>query len=135
MVIDSGSTLTHLASRFYKKVEALVREAIGIEAVKNPPDPYSLCFQHHDFTSLMKHKLSTFVVHFKDADVSLNPDHNLFVQNLLLQKPNQSLFCFAMVPIEGKISVYGDVAQINFEVEYDLEARKVSFAPRDCANH
>ncbi|KAF7834788.1 aspartic proteinase CDR1-like [Senna tora] len=133
IVIDSGSTLTYLTSGFYKKVEALVREAIGIKPIKNPPKPYTLCFAHGHFASLIKKNLNHFMFHFKGADVYMKPDQNLFVQNLLFRNmPN--LFCFAMVPIDRELSIYGDMAQINFQVEYDLKARKLSFSPTDCTN-
>ncbi|XP_057251829.1 aspartic proteinase CDR1 [Beta vulgaris subsp. vulgaris] len=42
--------------------------------------------------------------------------------------------CLAMVATNDT-NIFGNIAQVNFEVGYDLQAKQVSFAPADCTNH
>ena len=125
IVIDSGTTLTYLSSDLYEQVEALVKQAIGHdEAIVQDPslNPFKLCYTNVESIN----NFPNFVVHFTGADLTLNP------QNFFLLVDND-VICFAIVPAdENGPSIYGNVAQFNFEVEYDLDGGKVSFAPANC---
>ncbi|MCH90764.1 aspartic proteinase CDR1-like, partial [Trifolium medium] len=63
------------------------------------------------------------------ANLSLEP------KNMLLLYEN-NLVCLAVVPsnIQG-ISILGNVAQVDFQVEYDLQGKKLSFVPSNCAKN
>jgi len=124
-VIDSGTTFTFLPTSFYNDVEALVEAAVGVEATPNPPKDFNLCFAYDSIAPGNSNDFD-FVVHFENADLSLNPQ-NIFVRV-------DDFLCFAVFPTNG-VPFYGNVAQIDFQVEYDLEERKVSFAPADCTQH
>jgi len=39
-----------------------------------------------------------------------------------------------IVPTEDNF-IFGNIAQVNFEIGYDLQAKTVSFAPTDCTNY
>ncbi|RDX81401.1 Aspartic proteinase CDR1, partial [Mucuna pruriens] len=109
IIIDSGTTLTILEQTLYKEFVTLVKEAIGVEAEQNPPRPFNFCFRYKD-----------------GANVPLSPQNLLF--NL-----GTNLHCLAIVPTsQSGLSIFGNVAQIDFQVEYDLQGKKVSFAPTDC---
>ncbi|KAF7834779.1 aspartic proteinase CDR1-like [Senna tora] len=130
IVIDSGTTFTFLPSKFYYNVEALVKEVIKVEASLNPPKPFKLCYsKESNAPKIIKNDdFQEFVVHFKDgASLSLNAEDNVFVSE-------DDVICFAMAPTRG-IPFYGNVAQVNFQVGYDLNAAQVSFAPADCTTH
>ncbi|KAK4253517.1 hypothetical protein QN277_010179 [Acacia crassicarpa] len=129
-IIDSGGTWFFMEPRFYTKVEALIKESIGVEEVKNASDLFKLCYSNKHDESIIN-KFPDLVVHFKGgADLHLKSDPNLLF-------PQDDLICLAIIPQEddgsGILFDYGNVLQVNFQVEYDLEAKKISFAPATCS--
>ncbi|KAK7401627.1 hypothetical protein VNO78_13249 [Psophocarpus tetragonolobus] len=121
IIIDSGTTLTFLEPSFHNKFVSLVKEALGVEEEPNPPSPFNFCFRYKEGMNL-----TNIVFEFKGAKVALSP------KNLFLQL-DTNLLCLAIVPTNQPVSIFGNVAQIDFQVEYDLEGKKVSFAPTDCS--
>ncbi|KAF3661072.1 hypothetical protein T459_03821 [Capsicum annuum] len=67
------------------------------------------------------------VAHFTNADVELSPA-NVFTQL------DEGLICLTMVPDEA-MAIFGNLAQANFLIGYDLVAKQVSFLPKDCTKH
>jgi len=120
IIIDSGTTLTYLEQNFYNDLVASLKGDIGVEEVKNRPSPFTFCFTFGDIT-----KFPNFVFHFTGADVTLKP------QNLVLYFGNNS-YCLLVVPTND-LSIFGNRAQFNFLVGYDLKGKTVSFAPTDCS--
>ncbi|XAR57635.1 Nepenthesin [Bertholletia excelsa] len=123
IIIDSGTTLTLLESSFYDELETAVKEKIQLAPVDDPRGSYSLCYDRSSFENIPE---VTLVFHFRGADVELKK-LNLF------RAISSDLSCFTMVPTNGGKSIYGNWAQINFQVEYDLAGKQVSFAPADCS--
>ncbi|XP_054813522.1 aspartic proteinase CDR1-like [Prosopis cineraria] len=122
--IDSGTTLTMLPPSFYDQVEALVKQAIGADQFIVQNNQFKLCYTNAN--SIQNYP--NFEVHFTGANLSLK------TQNFFLFI-NDDVMCFAMLPTDSNgISIYGNVAQIYFEVEHNLDQKKISFAPVDCAN-
>ncbi|XP_054813520.1 aspartic proteinase CDR1-like [Prosopis cineraria] len=123
IVIDSGTTLTMLPSSFYDQVEALVKQAIGSDQFIEQINPFKLCYTNANSIK----NFPNFEVHFTGSNLSLKP------QNFFLF--GDDIMCFAILPTDSNgMSIYGNVAQVDFEVEYDLGKKKVSFAPAGCAN-
>ncbi|XP_028752468.1 aspartic proteinase CDR1-like [Neltuma alba] len=118
--IDSGTTLTMLPSSFYEQIEALVKQAIGANQFIVQNNHYKLCYRNANSIQ----NFPNFEVHFTGANLSLKP------QNFFRRIYND-VICFAMLPTDG-MPIYGNMAQINFEVEHDLDQKKLSFAPGDC---
>ncbi|XAR57629.1 Nepenthesin [Bertholletia excelsa] len=125
IIIDSGTTLTLLETSFYNELEAAVKEKIQLAQVEDPRGSYSLCYDRSSFDNIPE---ITVVFHFRGADVELKK-LNLF------RTISSDLSCLTMIPTDGGISIYGNWAQINFQVEYDLAGKKVSFAPADCTQY
>ena len=65
-------------------------------------------------------------MHFTGADVRLSP-LNAFV------KVSEDMVCMSMIPTT-EVAIYGNFAQMDFLVGYDLETRTVSFQRMDCTN-
>ncbi|BFG21302.1 hypothetical protein CerSpe_075760 [Prunus speciosa] len=63
-------------------------------------------------------------VHFHGVDVKLE-SRNTFLRH------NEEIVCFAFAP-DGYYGTYGNLAQMNFLVGYDLQKHTVSFKPTDC---
>ncbi|KAL2331032.1 hypothetical protein Fmac_018613 [Flemingia macrophylla] len=123
ILIDSGTSFTLLKQSFYNKFVSLVKEVYGVEAKKNPPAPFDFCFRNKD----SRKSFPDIVFLFTGASVRVNAS-NLF------SVMGNNLNCMWVVPIsEDDNPIFGNHAQFNYQVEYDLEGGKVSFAPTDCA--
>ncbi|QHO23470.1 Aspartic proteinase [Arachis hypogaea] len=63
--------------------------------------------------------------HFDGADVQLMP-----IQTFI--SPKDGVFCFAMAGTNNGEYIFGNFAQANILIGFDLEKRNVSFKPADC---
>ena len=122
IIIDSGTTLTFLPPEFHADLVSALEKAIDAERVHDPRGVLSLCFRSKDDIDV-----PIITAHFTGADVKLKPI-NTFA------RMDDDLVCFTMIPSES-LAIFGNLAQINFLVEYDLKAKKVSFLPADCTKH
>ena len=122
IIIDSGTTLTFLPPEFHADLVSALEKAIDAERVHDPRGVLSLCFRSKDDIDV-----PIISAHFTGADVKLKPI-NTFA------RMDDDLVCFTMIPSES-LAIFGNLAQINFLVEYDLKAKKVSFLPADCTKH
>ncbi|KAL4654849.1 hypothetical protein ACB092_01G410100 [Castanea dentata] len=122
IIIDSGTTLTLLPQDFHNDLISAVEKAIDAERVPDPRGVLSLCFRSKDDIDV-----PIITAHFTGADVKLKPI-NTFARIY------DDLVCFTMKPSDG-LPIFGNIAQINFLVGYDLKAKKVSFLPADCTKH
>lgn len=120
IIIDSGTTLSFLPLGLYDKVEAAIKRSIKLKQINDPSGLLSLCY----YTRKDIANIPEIVVHFKGANVRLNHE-NLFVRT------SDVALCLALTPTDD-LPVYGNVAQMNFLVGYDLVKRAVSFKPADC---
>ncbi|XP_017432375.1 aspartic proteinase CDR1 [Vigna angularis] len=121
IIIDSGTPLTLLPDDVYSKLESAVVHEVKLKRVKDPSKQLSLCFESsfHDL------KAPVIVAHFRGADVKLNAV-NTFVEI------EERVVCLAFM--SSKLAIFGNLAQINLLVGYDLEKKRVSFKPTDCTN-
>ncbi|CAN6995978.1 hypothetical protein IGI04_004611 [Brassica rapa subsp. trilocularis] len=122
IIIDSGTTLTLLESGFYDKFGAAVEESVtGAKRVSDPQGLLSHCFK----SGSAEIGLPEITVHFSGADVRLSA-LNAFV------KMSEDMVCLSMIPT-NEVAIYGNFAQMDFLVGYDLESRRVSFQRMDCS--
>ncbi|XP_019435243.1 PREDICTED: LOW QUALITY PROTEIN: aspartic proteinase CDR1-like, partial [Lupinus angustifolius] len=123
IIIDSGTTLTLLPEDVYSDLESAVAEAVKLERVEAPTRLLSLCYQLP--SSDEKLQFPVFTVHFIGGDIELNPI-NTFV------KVTDDIICFAFAPTNQPISIFGNLAQQNLLVGYDLQKKTLSIKPTDC---
>ncbi|CAN6825253.1 unnamed protein product [Brassica oleracea] len=122
IIIDSGTTLTLLESGFYDRFGAAVEESVtGAKRVSDPQGLLSHCFK----SGSAEIGLPEITVHFSGADVRLSA-LNAFV------KMSEDMVCLSMIPT-NEVAIYGNFAQMDFLVGYDLESRRVSFQRMDCS--
>lgn len=119
IIIDSGTTLTFLDSEFFNELESALEEAVEAERVSDPHGIFSICFRDEKDVNL-----PIITAHFTDADIELQPV-NTFA------KADKDLLCLTMIPSNG-IAIFGNMAQTNFLIGYDIEKSSVSFMPTDC---
>ncbi|CAN1144004.1 Probable aspartic protease At2g35615 [Linum perenne] len=127
MILDSGTTLTFLEAEFYASLEAALVKEIKMERANDAKSVFGLCFKTGGGGG-GDVKLPSMKVHFKGgAEVELKPV-NTFV------RAEEKLICLTMVPTKD-VGIFGNLAQLNFVVGYDLGKRTVSFLPADCSKH
>ncbi|ESW21199.1 hypothetical protein PHAVU_005G050500 [Phaseolus vulgaris] len=123
VIIDSGTLLTYLGESFYYNFAASLQESLAVELVQDVLSPLPFCFPYRD-----NFVFPEIAFQFTGARVSLKPA-NLFV---MTEDRNTVCLMIAPSPVSG-ISIFGSFSQIDFQVEYDLEGKKVSFQPTDCS--
>ncbi|KAF1898334.1 hypothetical protein Lal_00033101 [Lupinus albus] len=111
IIIDSGTTLTLLPKDVYSVLESLVADAVELERVDDPSNFLSLCYKYPLGEKL---EVPTIIAHFTHANVHLNA-LNTFV------KVSDDVICFAFRPIINSLAIFGNLAQQNFLVGYDLQ--------------
>ncbi|CAN4110492.1 unnamed protein product [Withania somnifera] len=120
IILDSGTVLTLFSPEIYVKLEAMVKGQIKLPTIADPTGQLSLCYK-----SLSIEKIPIITMHFSGGDVSLGP-LNTFVET------SESSMCFAFAASYG-VQIYGNIAQTNFLVGYDLKRKRVSFKAADCS--
>ncbi|KAM7512300.1 hypothetical protein LguiB_011175 [Lonicera macranthoides] len=119
MIIDSGTILSYFGTYFLMDIDREVKKAINAKPVEDPLKILNVCYRTQDNITI-----PTITVHFRGADVKLNAE-NTFV------KTSKDVMCLAFGR-EDRISIFGNLAQINFMVGYNLEKNTISFKPTDC---
>ncbi|KAI3444899.1 hypothetical protein Pfo_001564 [Paulownia fortunei] len=122
IIIDSGTTLTFLPIELYYQVVTAVRSQMTLREISDPQGLLNLCYLSTGGVP----RVPEITAHFRGADVKLK-SVNTFV------KTTQMSLCLAFAPANS-LAIYGNLAQLNFLVGYDLEKRTVSFKPTDCGN-
>ncbi|XP_021727404.1 aspartic proteinase CDR1-like [Chenopodium quinoa] len=128
IIIDSGTTLTYLPQTIYDNIKTALSTAIKLTPVPDPLQFYDLCYDARRSGSSGGLNPPDVVFHFKGADVVLKGI------NTFRTLEDQGLICLAMSTTEGT-PILGNIAQVNFEVGFNLHSKKVSFAPTDCTKH
>ncbi|CAN1144008.1 Aspartic proteinase CDR1 [Linum perenne] len=120
-------TFTISSAEFYASLEAALVKEIKMERANDAKSVFGLCFKTGGGGG-GDVKLPSMKVHFKGgAEVELKPV-NTFV------RAEEKLICLTMVPTKD-VGIFGNLAQLNFVVGYDLGKRTVSFLPADCSKH
>ncbi|XP_059315843.1 aspartic proteinase CDR1-like [Lycium ferocissimum] len=120
IIIDSGTTLTLLPNDFYLSLESTLVDVINATTKDDPSGTFGLCYESENGTI----DAPMIVAHFTDADLELSPS-STFAQ------VEEGLVCLTIVSAED-VAIFGNLAQANFLIGYDLVANKVSFQPTDC---
>ncbi|CAN1245884.1 Aspartic proteinase CDR1 [Linum grandiflorum] len=118
IIIDSGTSLTlvpeGVLSQLQDAVDSQVRGGTPSQVEGMAP-----CY--NDLGRLI---VPNVTMHFQGGDVVLTR-MNTFVE------AGDNVYCFAFVETDS-IAIYGNVAQHNFLVGYDIKERSVTFKPKDC---
>nr|XP_011469449.1 PREDICTED: aspartic proteinase CDR1-like isoform X2 [Fragaria vesca subsp. vesca] len=123
IIVDSGTTLTMLPKDFYDRLELTVTKAIRLKRVKDASRYLSLCYKTKSTITA-----PIITAHFTGADVKLKAS-NTFI------RVSMDVVCFAFKPITQGNAIFGNMAQTNFLIGYDLKKEFLSFKPTDCTKH
>ncbi|KAF2306783.1 hypothetical protein GH714_021381 [Hevea brasiliensis] len=105
---------------FFSDLASAVESVIRGQRVNDPTNTLSLCYRVQSNLNI-----PILTAHFKGANVKLR-SINTFVQ------VSEDVTCFSFAPISDG-AIFGNLAQMNFLVGYDLEGNTVSFKPSDCS--
>ncbi|XP_062165091.1 aspartic proteinase CDR1-like [Alnus glutinosa] len=120
VLLDSGTPPMYLPQDFHDRLVAEVKQQIPLEPISEYLP--RLCY-------ISENNLDgpILTVHFEGADVLLMPIHTFPAKN--------GISCFEVYPrdssVDGSI-IYGNYAQSNFLIGYDMEKMTISFKPTDC---
>ncbi|XP_038707228.1 probable aspartic protease At2g35615 [Tripterygium wilfordii] len=114
--------LTILHTSFYNDLKALVENVIHDSPVLNPPEQYNLCY---DVESINLDDIPEMIFHFTSADLRLTYEDAFTTYE-------DSLICMKIVP-NDHLSILRSLAQVDFQVEIDLQNSQVSFAEANCS--
>ncbi|KAF3783013.1 Aspartic proteinase [Nymphaea thermarum] len=115
IIIDSGTALTYLAKDVYDQVANAVANAINHERFYPPKQDYQ-CY-HFENNGDPYEGLPEMTFHFANADWKLPPSN---------------IFWMVESGITERFPIFGNVAQQNMHVKYDLGKGLLSFAPAEC---
>ncbi|XP_065880050.1 aspartic proteinase CDR1-like [Euphorbia lathyris] len=127
MFIDSGVPPILLPNDFYNRMEQEVKDAIKMEPYQDPDLGTQLCYKSNKILDA----IPILLVHFENgAAIPLVPSSTFI-------PPKEDVFCFAMAPTPtgADIGVFGNFAQNNFRIGFDLDKQVVSFEQADCAKN
>ncbi|CAN0915135.1 Aspartic proteinase CDR1 [Linum grandiflorum] len=124
ILIDSGTVYTMLPNEFFSQLSSEVaRQIVGRLRVGSPFSSFfKLCYELGPTGTINAPPIT---MNFVGADVEL-PLSNVFIQI------SDKVTCFAFLPRDDGFSIYGNFAQQNFLVGYDLHNNAVSFKPSNC---
>ncbi|KAK7253118.1 hypothetical protein RIF29_37558 [Crotalaria pallida] len=123
MMIDSGTPATYLPQEFYDRLVEEMKVQSSLIPIEDDPDlGTQLCYRSE--TNLDGPILTA---HFERADVQLMP-----IQTFI--PPKEGIFCFAMAGTDDGDHIFGNFAQANILIGFDLDRKTVSFKPTDCTN-
>ncbi|KAG0459686.1 hypothetical protein HPP92_022814 [Vanilla planifolia] len=129
IIIDSGTTLTMIDEVTLQSVESNVKRSVNLTQVQDPNGVFSLCFDVSVAGSDASFPDITF--QFSGGASVVLHQSNAFLES------SQNVLCLAIVssgaPGSG-VNIFGNIAQQNFHIGYDLDAKKLTLAPADCSN-
>ncbi|XP_023005992.1 aspartic proteinase CDR1-like [Cucurbita maxima] len=121
IIIDSGTTLTYIPMETYANFSNAISKLIDLNPTTSPIQFLNYCYE----TTTNDYKVPPVTVHFEGGDVNLERE-NLFI------RVAKNVVCLAFVGRKDMF-IYGNIAQTNFLVGYDIKKSSVSFKPSNCA--
>jgi len=129
IIVDSGTTLTFLDTGLLEPLVTELERRIKLQRVQPPEQLLQLCYDVQGKSQTEDFGIPDVTLRFGGgAAVTLRPENTFS----LLQ---EGTLCLVLVPVSESqpVSILGNIAQQNFHVGYDLDARTVTFAAADCA--
>ncbi|XP_022981019.1 aspartic proteinase CDR1-like [Cucurbita maxima] len=125
MIIDSGTTLTYIPKDMHDGVVSSMAKIIGSKRVNDPGNFFALCYSS-DGDDV---NIPSVTAHFAGgANVEL-PKENMFIT----VADGVSCLMFTAMTESDPFGIWGNIAQANFLIGYDLEQKSLSFKPTACA--
>ncbi|XP_022985436.1 aspartic proteinase CDR1-like [Cucurbita maxima] len=122
IIIDSGTTLTLLPPNLYDGVVSTLAKVVKAKQVNDPTGILELCYGVSSVDDL---NIPIITAHFVGgAAVELQSENTFALVN-------EDVACLTLAPAM-KFAIFGNLAQVNFLVGYDLDRKTVSFKRTVC---
>ncbi|CAN1245114.1 Aspartic proteinase CDR1 [Linum grandiflorum] len=119
----AAETLTLVPTDFLSQLSGAVESQVtGGTKTSDPQGLLSLCYVVNSGL-----KVPPITAHFQGADVVLE-SYNTFIDM------SDTVTCLAFYG-NDELSIYGNIAQQNFLIGYDLQKQSLSFKPTDCTKN
>ncbi|KAJ8513525.1 hypothetical protein OPV22_003959 [Ensete ventricosum] len=124
IIIDSGTWLNYLSPEMTDQLGKAVKDIVDLPVANDPElSSFAACFQ---VEGSRDYKFPDITYNFEGAPLKLGP-LNTFLE------VSQDVVCLAACSSDEP-QFFGNVAQQNLHVGYDLGANQLSFAQVDCTN-
>ncbi|XP_058777059.1 aspartic proteinase CDR1-like [Vicia villosa] len=123
IIIDSGTPICILPHRVYYRMESVIKKMVKLPRFKDPTGIFPLCYN-----TTSKQNFPPITAHFKGGDVKLDSRGSFY-------SLDKGVECFAFRPYKNGLGIFGNLAQVNHLVGYDLNKNIVSFKPMDCTKY
>ncbi|XP_030533155.1 aspartic proteinase CDR1-like [Rhodamnia argentea] len=121
MFLDSGTPPTIVPRDFYNRLEAEVKRVVKLPPIDDPQLRPQLCYGRDVLA-----KGPVLTAHFDGkADVELK-------QTSTFIEAKDGIFCFAMTPTDSPGGIFGNFAQADYLIGFDLDKNTISFKSTDC---
>ncbi|KAK4361412.1 hypothetical protein RND71_020364 [Anisodus tanguticus] len=143
MLIDSGTTYTHLPEPFYSNLLTTLRSSIDYPRAEDieARTGFDLCYRlpcpNNNINSLVTDDFPSITFHFLNNVSLVSSNGNNFYA---MGAPRNSTVvkCLLFQSMEdyeeGPAGIFGNFQQQNVEVVYDLEKERIGFQTTDCAS-
>ena len=124
-IIDSGTVVTRLPPLAYSALRKTFRRTMLKYSMVGSVDLLDTCY---DLKNVKNVSCPTVTLHYDGADVALEP-------SAVLLSVEESRFCLAFAANENDddVGIIGNVQQRGMEIIYEVGAKRIGFAPGDCA--
>ncbi|XP_073049692.1 probable aspartyl protease At4g16563 [Primulina eburnea] len=143
MIIDSGTTYTHLPEPFYSQLLSLLQSiityprALEVEARSGFDLCYKIPCPMNDISLADDEYLPSISFHFlNNVSLKLPQGNAFYAMRAPINSTVTKCLLFQGMDIEsdyGPAGVFGSFQQQNVEVVYDLEKERIGFQVTDCA--
>ncbi|XP_058777062.1 aspartic proteinase CDR1-like [Vicia villosa] len=123
IIIDSGTNLCILPQRVYYKMESALKKLVKLPRFHDDGGTFRLCYN-----TTSKQDFPPITAHFKGGDVKLDSGGAFYPLY-------EGVECFAFIPYKNGLGIFGNMAQVNYLVGYDLHKNIVSFKSTDCTKY
>jgi len=122
IMVDSGTGVTVVPSGIYYNLKLAMAKSVKLKRAKDPTDGFlNICYS----SSSNENDFPIITAHFEGADIKLH-SNSTFVQVA------DGLVCLALVESRINKGIFGNLAQHNLLVGYNLQQKIMSFKPTDC---
>ncbi|KAL9252965.1 Aspartic proteinase nepenthesin-1-like protein [Drosera capensis] len=123
-IVDSGTTIFYMNTTAYNLVTDKLAKEIKLKQVNLASETgLNLCWE----LPKSNYSYPTLTMHFDNADWVLSSN------NYLLEETSLGAICLALLPSD-QFSIFGNVAQHNNLVHFDVSKNVLSFVPTNCKN-
>ncbi|KAM0934048.1 putative nepenthesin [Dioscorea sansibarensis] len=130
IIVDSGTTITFIPNSTLTKLIDGISKMVNLTRTKDPQNYFSLCYSYSANAPLYPFPDITFTFNKPPHD----PASLVLTPMQAFLQVSDDVLCLAMQDKnQVGISIFGNVAQQNMHVGYDLHSNLLSFAPANCS--